>query len=108
MMREPTYLILAALAARPQHGYAIIGEVDRLSDGRVRLRPGTLYAALDRLATDGSVAIHGETVVDGRLRRTYRITDEGRASLEAAADRLADNVKVARRQLALGLRGAGA
>ena len=52
-MQEPTFLILASLAAGPQHGYGIMTDVAQISDGRVRLRAGTLYAALDRLSTDG-------------------------------------------------------
>ncbi len=44
---EPTFLILAALAAGPQHGYGIMTDVTAISKGRVQLRAGTLYAALD-------------------------------------------------------------
>jgi hypothetical protein len=53
-MQEPTFLILTALADRAQHGYGIMRDAKRISDGRVRLRAGTLYAALDRLRADGS------------------------------------------------------
>src|SRR5437879_9076075 len=56
-MREPTFLILTALAEQPQHGYGVIADVARISDGRVRLRAGTLYAALDRLRTEGLVEV---------------------------------------------------
>src|SRR5690349_24075373 len=51
-MQEPTFLILTALAAGAQHGYGIMNDVARISDGRVRLRAGTLYAALDGLKAD--------------------------------------------------------
>ncbi|MEM9562285.1 MAG: PadR family transcriptional regulator [Actinomycetota bacterium] len=101
-MREPTFLILAALAPRPGHGYGVIQAVDELSDGRVRLRAGTLYTALDRLVGDGLLAVSGEEVVDGRNRRYYAITADGRRALAEQADRLAANVDVARRQLAGG------
>jgi len=40
-LREPTFLILTALAQGPQHGYGIMTDVERMSDGRVRLRPWT-------------------------------------------------------------------
>src|SRR6202451_3788867 len=76
-MQEPTFLILTALAAGAQHGYGIMTDGARISDGRVRLRAGTLYAALDRLKADGMVSSDKDEVVDGRLRRYYRITDEG-------------------------------
>jgi DNA-binding PadR family transcriptional regulator len=98
-LQEPTFLILTALAAGPLHGYGVIQEVTQLSGGRVVLRPGTLYGAIDRLAEQGLVRQDGEEVVDGRLRRYYRLTDEGATLLEAEAARLASNAAHARRRL---------
>lgn len=98
-LQEPTFLILTALAAGPLHGYGVIAEVATLSGGRVELRPGTLYGALDRLGDDGLVERDREEIVDGRLRRYYRLTDEGAAVLEAAADRLRRNASAATRRL---------
>jgi DNA-binding PadR family transcriptional regulator len=94
-LQEPTFLILAALAAEPAHGYGITQAVATLSGGRVRLRPGTLYGALDRLAEQGLVVADREEIVDGRLRRYYRLSDDGAAVLEADAQRLAGNAKAA-------------
>src|SRR3954462_13342785 len=94
-MREPTFMILTALAAGPQHGYGIMNDVERISDGRVVLRAGTLYAALDRLTRDGLIASDREEVVDGRLRRYYVITDEGTRRLAAEVVRLRRNAEVA-------------
>ncbi len=99
-LREPTFLILAALAPQPLHGYAIIGEVSELSGGRLALRPGTLYGALDRLAEEGLLEPDREEVVEGRLRRYYRLTDGGAAVLEQEAARLQQNADAARRRLA--------
>ena len=76
-MREPTFWILTALTAAPLHGYGIIQQADQLSDGRVRLQAGTLYAALDRLVAEGLVEPDREEKVDGRNRRYYRLTDDG-------------------------------
>jgi len=45
-LREPTFLILTALARTPQHGYGILQDVAGISGGRVHLKAGTLYAAL--------------------------------------------------------------
>ncbi|NHC14644.1 PadR family transcriptional regulator [Motilibacter deserti] len=90
-MREPSFLILTALAGGPLHGYAVIAEVAQMSQGRVRLRAGTLYAALERLAAEGLVASSGEQVVDGRLRRYFRLTDEGEQALTLEARRLREN-----------------
>ncbi len=44
-------------AARPQHGYGILRDVEEISDGRVRLRAGTLHTALERMSADGWVAV---------------------------------------------------
>ncbi|GAA3438897.1 PadR family transcriptional regulator [Kutzneria kofuensis] len=87
-LREPTFLVLTALAAGPQHGYGILLDVEQISAGRVRLRAGTLYTALDRLVADDWVAVDREEVVDGRLRRYYRLTDQGAARLATEVDRL--------------------
>ena len=52
-MQEATFMILTALANGSQHGYGIIIDVQEISGGRVRLRAGTLYSALDRLRAAG-------------------------------------------------------
>lgn len=98
-MREPTFLILTALAAGPLHGYGIILDVEKISDERVRLRPGTLYAALDRLQSDGLVTEDRQEVVDGRLRRYYRLTEPGAAALTTEIGRLRQRADVAARRL---------
>lgn len=100
MIREPSLFILTALVASPLHGYAIIQSVERLSEGRIRLRAGTLYAALDRLVREGALAPDGEQTVDGRKRRRYRLTETGRRELQGEADRLAANAALARDALA--------
>lgn len=98
-MREPTFLILTALADRPRHGYGIIQEVAALSEGRVALLPGTLYTALDRLAAQGMVRRDRDEVADGRLRRYYRLTEGGLAVLHAEAARLRQLATVAESRL---------
>jgi DNA-binding PadR family transcriptional regulator len=100
-MREPTFLILTALAAGPQHGYGIMTDVAQISDGRVRVRPGTLYAALNRLVVEDLVAVDHEEIVDARLRRYYRLTPYGTHRLAAEVDRVRRHTAVAARRLAL-------
>ena len=102
-MQEPTFLIMTALAAGAQHGYGIMTDVTRISDGRVRLRAGTLYAALDRLKADGLVTSDHDEIVDGRLRRYYRITDTGTEQLATEVRRLRANAAAA--AIRLGLAG---
>jgi DNA-binding PadR family transcriptional regulator len=98
-MQEPTFLILTALTPEPLHGYALLSEVESVSGGRVRLRVGTLYAALDRLADEGLVTVKSEEVVQGRLRRTYRVTGAGEEALLAEVERMAHLADKARARL---------
>jgi DNA-binding PadR family transcriptional regulator len=100
-MREPTFLILTALAASPQHGYGIMTDVAQISDGQVRLRAGTLYAALNRLVVEDLVEVDREEIVDTRLRRYYRLTPRGTARLAVEVDRRRRHTAVAARRLAL-------
>jgi len=98
-MQEATFLILTSLASGSRHGYAIVADVEAISGGRVRLRAGTLYAALDRLRADGLIELDREEVVDSRLRRYYRLAPPGRQALAAEADRLHANARAARSRL---------
>jgi PadR family transcriptional regulator, regulatory protein PadR len=98
-MQEATFLILTALAGGCQHGYGIINDVEEISKGRVRLRAGTLYAALDRLRSDELIEVDREEIVDSRLRRYYRLTGSGEEQLAAEAVRLQANARVAMSRL---------
>jgi DNA-binding PadR family transcriptional regulator len=104
-MQEATFLILTALADGSQHGYGIILDVSQISEGRVKLRAGTLYTALDRLRADGLVAVDREEVVEGRLRRYYQLTPEGTRVLAEEAARLRANANAALARLRPGLAG---
>ncbi|MFB4282045.1 PadR family transcriptional regulator [Nonomuraea sp. MTCD27] len=86
---EPMFLALTALVDEPRHGYGIVQEVDRLSEGRVQLKIGTLYGVLDRLSAAGLVVLDREEAQQGRLRRYYRLTDEGARALQEEATRMA-------------------
>jgi DNA-binding PadR family transcriptional regulator len=100
-LQEPTFLILTALAAGTQHGYGIMTDVGQISGGRVKLHAGTLYAALDRLAGQGMVEADREEIVDGRLRRYYRLTPAGAQRLAAEVERLRVHTTVAAKRLKL-------
>ncbi|NJP35893.1 PadR family transcriptional regulator [Micromonospora sp. HSS6-12] len=98
-LQEPTFWILTALAGEPMHGYGIVSDVAALSGGRLALRPGTLYGTLDRPTDEGLVEPDRQEVVDGRLRRYYRLTGTGRSVLAAETERPRRNVAAATRRL---------
>jgi PadR family transcriptional regulator PadR len=73
-------LLLAAVLARPAHGYAVIEELRRRSDGAFDLPEGTVYPALHRLERGGLLASHWSDE-SGRRRRIYNVTVRGQAAL---------------------------
>jgi PadR family transcriptional regulator, regulatory protein PadR len=98
-LTEQAFLILTALVGTPRHGYGIVGDVETLSEGRVRLKVGTLYGVLGRLAAEGLIELDREEVADGRLRRYFRLTDAGGLALRTEAARLAANAAAATERL---------
>ncbi|MFF9346252.1 PadR family transcriptional regulator [Streptomyces sp. NPDC014734] len=98
-MQEPTLLILTALADAPRHGYALSQEIVTISQGRVKLRTGTLYGSLERLQEEGLVEVFSEERVEGRLRRTYSLTPDGRRALTAEVRRITATAREANRRL---------
>src|SRR5438270_10355688 len=78
-----TPLVLAILAEGDSYGYAIIKRVTELSGGRLQWTDGMLYPVLHRLEHQGHVAAKWSVSENGRRRKYYRITREGRAQLAA-------------------------
>src|SRR5215469_4620145 len=105
-MTGQAFFVLSALADGPRHGYGIVGEVAELSRGRVRLKIGSLYGVLDRLAAEGLIEADRDEAHDGRLRRYYRLTRDGRRALAAEAELRLATARVVRARL--GLSGAEA
>lgn len=96
---ESTLLIMLSLAAEPRHGYAILKDVEHLSDGRVALSTGTLYGALKRMLTDQWIEqLEDET--PGRDRRTYRLTAAGHSVLASEVHRMKRFIRLAGLRLA--------
>src|SRR5262245_46959750 len=97
------FLILLALAEGESHGYGIMQDVDRITQGGTRLGPGTLYRSIQRMLVDGLIeelAIALDDESDDDRRRYYRLTKKGLAVARREAHRLADLVDAARaRQL---------
>lgn len=78
--RASLHIVLALLDGE-LHGYALMGRVAELSDGVVRMGPGTLYGTLNRLVDDGLIEETTDLVArdDNERRRYYRLTPGGRA-----------------------------
>lgn len=94
-----TFEVLLALGDGERHGYAIMREVEERTEGAVRLRPGTLYRAINRLLEMGFLEEAEERpdpAHDDQRRRYYRLTELGRRVAVAEAERLARVVMVAR------------
>ena len=76
-----TPIVLAILAEGESYGYAILKRVRALSGGELEWSDGMLYPLLNRLSRLGYVTTEWRAPPEGRRRRYYRITDEGRAAL---------------------------
>src|ERR1700724_1779698 len=98
-MTGQAFFVLTALAGGPRHGYGIVREVAGLSQGRVKLKIGSLYGVLDRLAAEGLIEADREEAHDGRLRRYYRLTRDGRRALAEEAEVHAATARVVRARL---------
>jgi DNA-binding PadR family transcriptional regulator len=89
-LTETSFFIILSLSSAPKHGYAIMKEVEAMSEQRVVLATGTLYSALRRMLEDGWI----ERVTDdysqagNRERKLYQLTSHGRRVLKAETSRL--------------------
>jgi len=101
-LTEPVLLILLSLAGQPQHGYAILKDVERMSDGRVVLSTGTLYGAIRRLLDYDWIERFKEKKEDvSRGRQAYRLTAQGRRNLQVEIDRMKRITRLASLPVAL-------
>jgi DNA-binding PadR family transcriptional regulator len=99
---EPVLLILLSLAEEPRHGYAILKDVEQMSEGRVRLSTGTLYGALRRLLGEDWIQRFDDDDTS-RGKQSYRITAKGRRMLQQEVARMKQltrlaNLRVARKE----------
>ncbi len=93
--------ILLALADDDLHGYAIMREVAELTNGRIRLGPGTLYSSIKTLLEAKLIEELDERPAEeagGERRRYYRLTANGRKLAREEAERLAGTLRIARRK----------
>jgi DNA-binding PadR family transcriptional regulator len=101
-LTAPMFQVLVALADGEKHGYAIIKEVHRRTDGKVRLSAGTLYALIRRFVQEGLIVESDERpdpALDDERRRYYRLSENGRAVAIAEASRMEEAVDQARAKL---------
>ena len=98
--------ILLVLADGEKHGYAIMQEVESLTDGKIRLGPGTLYGSIKRLLAGELIEESDERPdpeLDDERRRYYRLTDFGQRVVTAEAERLLHLVRQAKLKKLLGV-----
>jgi DNA-binding PadR family transcriptional regulator len=88
-----------SLADQPRHGYSILKDVERMSNGRVLLSTGTLYGALRRLLDQGWIEPAEEDDAP-RGRRAYRLSEGGRRNLQLEVDRMRRLTKLAGARMA--------
>lgn len=82
-MTESSFYILFCLQ-RPNHGYGIVQTVEKLTEGEIRLAPGTMYGSLSKMEKDGLIALVGEE----DKRKIYRITELGTEVLQLELKRI--------------------
>jgi len=85
ILSEASTFILLALA-EPLHGYGILKKVEQMSAGRVRLGPGTLYGALNKMVKKGWIS--PLPAQNGARRKLYKLTARGHAQLQSEIARL--------------------
>jgi len=110
-LTPPVFHILLALSGEELHGYGIMQDVARQTDGDLQLGPGTLYGCLKRMLAAGLVEESDERpdpAMDDERRRYYRVTELGQRVVRAEAQRLENAVSVARTRKLLGSRKATA
>jgi len=82
-LTEATYYIMLVLV-EPLHGYGVMQKVEQISQGIVKIGPGTLYGAFSSLEKEGLI----EMVSEEQRRKCYQLTDKGRQVLVGQIDRL--------------------
>jgi len=93
-LTEPVLLILLSLAGQPRHGYSILKDIERMSDGRVVLSTGTLYGALRRLLDEEWIE-RVEEEDSSRGRQVYGLTSRGRRNLQLEVGRMKQLTRLA-------------
>ena len=93
-MTETAFYILLCLR-KPNHGYGIVQKVEALTDGAIRLAPGTMYGSLSKMETDGLI----QFIREEDKRKIYQITDLGMEVLRIELKRIERLDKIAQEEM---------
>ena len=93
-MTETAFYILYCLQ-KPNHGYGIVQLVEKLTDGAIRLAPGTMYGSLSKMEKDGVIRF----VKEEDKRKLYEITALGREVLDIELNRIKRLYRIAQEEL---------
>ena len=94
-LTESYFYILLCLYAEPRHGYGIMQEAARLSDGNVKIGSGTMYGAVSNMLKKGWIMETTSDDPNDARKRLYQLTDEGRKTLWTEIERLSHLVNSA-------------
>lgn len=98
---EQVFYILLSLASGSKHGYAILKEIEAISDGALRLSTSTLYSALSRLEDQGFIqrVPAQKDTTPGLPRKVYELTPKGLKLLNLETERIQRMSRIAQRYL---------
>lgn len=93
-MTETAFYILLCLK-KPNHGYGIVQTVEKLTDGAIRLAPGTMYGSLSKMEKDGLI----QFIREKDKRKIYQITDLGLEVLHIELKRIERLYRIAQEEM---------
>lgn len=93
-MTETAFLILLCLR-KPNHGYGIVQAVEKMTDGAIKLTPGTMYGSLSKMEKDNIIRF----IREGDKRRIYQITELGTEVLQLELKRIERLYKIAQEEM---------
>lgn len=93
-MTETAFYILLCLR-KPNHGYGIVQTVEKMTGGKIRLTPGTMYGSLSKMEKDGIIRF----IQEEEKRKIYQITDLGLEVLQVELKRIERLYQIAREEM---------
>lgn len=93
-MTETAFYILLCLK-KPNHGYGIVQKVEKMTDGTIKLAPGTMYGSLSKMEKDGVIRF----IKEEDKRKIYEITELGLEVLSIELQRIKRLYKIAQEEL---------